>query len=108
MYNHFPNVVHSRVKIIKYLVNNFSDHYIEKLLIGLKERKNKYFVELCNSLTDKQLKLLYEKFNHVNHSKEDMIDYLSNNYSINQIKPLLYKEITYITRANKVEARASP
>ncbi|WP_296866332.1 HNH endonuclease [uncultured Methanobrevibacter sp.] len=90
LYNHFPNVVHSRVKIIKYLVNNFSDHYIEKLLIGLKERKNKYFVELCNSLTDKQLKLLYEKFNHVNHSKEDMIDYLSNNYSINQIKPLLY------------------
>lgn len=107
LYNHFPNIKHSRIEIIEFLVSNFSDSYIERLLVRLKEQRDKFFVDLSDSITDNQLELLYDSFPNVNHSKKDMMQYLYENYPFGQIKTLLYdlqqKKKDPSKRFNKLE-----
>ena len=102
LYNHYNNLKHSQNKninfnggkvcskkdIINYLVDNFSEDQIYQKITVL-ENKEKLFNKLSCNLTDSQLELLYDYFKNINPTRNDIIDYLINNYSEKEINQLL-------------------
>lgn len=56
-----------------------------------KERKNKLFKKLYITLPDSKLKLLYSYFTDIPNSRDDIISYLVDNFSENDINQILIK-----------------
>lgn len=101
LYAYFTNIPHSRDDIILYLVDNYSESQIKDILIKL-ERREELFKKLSITLTKHQLKLLYEftrpkinlvymEYADIDYARTEVIRYLCENYSENEIYSILKK-----------------
>ena len=112
LYSYFTDIPNSRDDIISYLIDNYLENDINQLLLKL-EKREAFFKELSNKLTIPQLKLLYEyiqpKLNlaygayaSLEYSKTELIYYLCDNYSEDELYLLLNKLQKIEERKNKL------
>lgn len=96
------NLPSDKLKIVTYLVDNYSEEEIESLRAKLikkeqkriekEKRKNKLKDKLLKSLTPEELSLFSNEFN-ISHNKHDILNYLVDNYSEEEIESLRIKLI---------------
>ena len=88
LYDNFRFVDRSITKLVDYLSENYYEEEINKLIVELqKEKEEKNFIS--NNISDSMLKLLFKKFPQVTPSKKYMVNYLHDNYYINEFNQLL-------------------
>lgn len=108
LYDEFPQV-NSKESMVDYLYENCSEVTINQLLTRLQKEANILQKQkllrgkLSNTLSDSQLKLLYYKFPKVNHSKEPMIIFLSENYTEDEINQMLVNLQNELPKVNNYE-----
>lgn len=113
LYTKFPHVTHSKEHMVRFLYSNFSEAGVNQLLDELQneiiklDKEERVKNNLSNMITDAQFKLFCYKFPQMNNSKRNVVDYLSENYSGDEIDEMLLLLENELPNKNKQQISES-